>query len=61
MPVPVLSQPPGRPDESYILPFLGGELWTIPTSNSVLRMVVTGKESKGDFAVLTTGGMRKFG
>ncbi|GAB7350202.1 hypothetical protein MBLNU459_g0862t1 [Dothideomycetes sp. NU459] len=57
MPVPTLSQPPGRPDESYIIPFMGGELWTIPASNSVLRLVVTEKESNGDFAVITTGGI----
>lgn len=59
MPISVLDKPPGRPDESYIIPFLGGELWTIPASNSVMRMVVTGEESKGDFAVLTTGGTGK--
>lgn len=56
MPVPQLSKPPGRPDEAYTIPLFGGELWTIPTSNSVMRLVVTGEESKGDFAVVTTGG-----
>jgi quercetin dioxygenase-like cupin family protein len=58
MPVPILSEPPGKPDSTYVLPVFGGELWTIPTSNSVMRMLVTEKESKGDFAVVTTGGQQ---
>lgn len=57
MPIPVLSKPPGRPDEAYIIPFMGGELWTIPTSNSVQRIVVAGEESKSSFAVVTSGGI----
>ena len=56
MSVQTLSKPPGEPDQSYVLPMFGGELWTIPTSNSVMRMLVTGEESKGDFAVVSTGG-----
>lgn len=59
MTIPVLSKPPGHPDESYIVPFMEGELWVIPTSNSVQRIVVSGEESKGGFAVVTTGGVRK--
>lgn len=58
MPVPILSEPPGKPDSSYVIPVFGGELWTIPTSNSVMRMLVTEKESKGDFAVVSTGGQQ---
>ncbi|KAH0167354.1 cupin domain-containing protein, partial [Aureobasidium melanogenum] len=57
MPIPILSEPPGT-NSSYVLPVFNGELWTIPTSNSVMRMLVTEKESKGDFAVVSTGGQQ---
>jgi hypothetical protein len=60
MPIPILSQPPGKSDSSYVIPVFGGELWTIPTSNSVMRMLVTEKESKGDFAVVSTGGQGEY-
>ena len=59
MPVPILSEPPGKPDESYVIPYVEGELWTIPCSNSILRLLVTGKETRGDFAVLGAGGTGK--
>ena len=57
MPVPILSEPPKKANESYVLPYFGGELITIPTSNSVMRLLVTGQETNGDFAVVTTGGI----
>lgn len=50
-----LAEPPGKPSP-YVIPCYGGELWTIPTSNSTLRLLVTGKETEGAFAVVGAGG-----
>jgi quercetin dioxygenase-like cupin family protein len=51
-----LTTPPGKPSQPYIIPCYSGELWTIPTSNSTMRLLVTGKESNNAFAVVGTGG-----
>ncbi|KAH8600725.1 RmlC-like cupin domain-containing protein [Bisporella sp. PMI_857] len=51
-----LSTPPGQNSEPYVLKCFEGELWTIPTSNSVMRLLVTGKETNNAFAVVGTGG-----
>ncbi|KAI6715129.1 hypothetical protein JHW43_002366 [Diplocarpon mali] len=50
-----LTSPPSS-SRPYSLPAFGGELWTIPTSNSVMRLLVTGKETSNAFAVVSTGG-----
>ncbi|KUJ15465.1 RmlC-like cupin [Mollisia scopiformis] len=51
-----LTTPPGKTDLAYVLPCFTGELWTIPTSNSTMRLLVTGKETDNAFAVVGTGG-----
>ena len=56
MAIPSLAQPPSKPHETYTIPAYSGEVYTIPTSNSVMRLLVTGKETDGAFAVVTTGG-----
>ncbi|KAH7336451.1 RmlC-like cupin domain-containing protein [Rhexocercosporidium sp. MPI-PUGE-AT-0058] len=50
-----LTTPPST-TTPYTLPSYSGELWTIPTSNSVMRLLVTGKETANTFAVVSTGG-----
>ncbi|CZR58096.1 related to dioxygenase [Phialocephala subalpina] len=55
-PVQHLTTPPGKTDLAYVLPCFTGELWTIPTSNSTLRLLVTGKETDNAFAIVGTGG-----
>jgi hypothetical protein len=54
--VPTLSTPPGDPSTAYHIPCYSGELWTIPTSNSTMRLLVTGNETNNAFAVVGTGG-----
>lgn len=54
--IPHIQTPPGRPGEPYVLPCFTGELWTIPTSNSTMRLLVTGNETANAFAVVGTGG-----
>src|SRR5690242_12921004 len=51
-----LISPPGKPHETYILPFLCGELIYIPCSKSATRLLVTGKETENAFAVVGSGG-----
>jgi hypothetical protein len=55
-PIATLTAPPGKPDIPYVLPCYTGELWTIPTSNSTMRLLVTGNETSDAFAVIGTGG-----
>lgn len=55
-PIEHLTTPPGNPSQPYVLPCYRGELWTIPTSNSTTRLLVTGKETNNAFAVVGTGG-----
>ena len=55
-PIEHLTTPPGKTSQAYVLPCYTGELWTIPTSNSTMRMLVTGKETDNAFAVVGTGG-----
>jgi len=50
-----LPKPPGS-SKPYVIPCYSGELWTIPTSNSTMRLLVTGKETNNSFAVVGTGG-----
>ena len=54
--VDFLTQPAGKPDGPYVISFLGGELIVIPTSNSVMRLIVTGEETGNAFCVVGTGG-----
>lgn len=54
--VQTLQAPPGKTGEAYVIPCYSGELWYIPTSNSILRMLVTGKETNDAFAVVGSGG-----
>ncbi|THV44099.1 hypothetical protein BGAL_0734g00030 [Botrytis galanthina] len=56
-PVPHLTTPPGEATP-YVLPCFTGELWTIPTSNSTMRLLVTGNETDNAFAVVGTGGTK---
>jgi quercetin dioxygenase-like cupin family protein len=51
-----LTTPPGKSSQPYVLPCYTGELWTIPTSNSTMRLLVTGKETNNAFTVVGTGG-----
>ncbi|KAK0110721.1 hypothetical protein ONS96_002320 [Cadophora gregata f. sp. sojae] len=51
-----LTTPPSTTHTPYLLPSFSGELWTIPTSNSVMRLLVTGKETANAFAIVSTGG-----
>ncbi|TVY82325.1 Quercetin 2,3-dioxygenase [Lachnellula suecica] len=55
-PIEHLTTPPGKTAQAYVLPCYSGELWTIPTSNSTMRLLVTGKETDNAFAILGTGG-----
>jgi quercetin dioxygenase-like cupin family protein len=54
--IQTLSTPPGNSTTPYKLPSFTGELWTIPTSNSTMRLLATGKETNNTFAVVGTGG-----
>jgi mannose-6-phosphate isomerase-like protein (cupin superfamily) len=55
-PMEALSQPPGQPGKAYKLGSLCGEIIYIPCSKSATRLLVTGKESEGAFAVVSSGG-----
>ncbi|EXK40950.1 hypothetical protein FOMG_04515 [Fusarium oxysporum f. sp. melonis 26406] len=48
--------PPGKPDEAYIVPYLEGHVVDIPSSASVIRVMVTAKETNNTFALVTAGG-----
>jgi mannose-6-phosphate isomerase-like protein (cupin superfamily) len=54
-PIPTLLAPPGK-STPYTIPAFSGELITIPTSNSTMRLLVTGAETANAFAVVGTGG-----
>ncbi|RDW68334.1 hypothetical protein BP5796_08991 [Coleophoma crateriformis] len=56
MPIETLTSPPGKTGQAYVIPCYSGELWTIPTSNSTMRLLVSGKETDNAFAVVGTGG-----
>ena len=51
-----LLQPPGQAGKAYRLGPLCGEVIYIPCSKSATRLLVTGKESDGAFAVVSSGG-----
>ncbi|KAH8882520.1 RmlC-like cupin [Thozetella sp. PMI_491] len=51
-----LITPPKEAKTPYVVPCFSGELWSIPTSNSVTRLLVTGEETENQFAVVTSGG-----
>ncbi|OBT56974.1 hypothetical protein VE04_02566 [Pseudogymnoascus sp. 24MN13] len=53
--IPTLTTPPGS-STPYKLPCFTGELWTIPTSKSTMRLLATAKETSNAFAVVGTGG-----
>lgn len=48
--------PPGRPGESFIIPYLEGDVVEFPAGESVVRMLVTGKETNNTFALVTADG-----
>lgn len=48
--------PPYEPGKAYTLKSLEGEILYIPCSNSAMRLLVTGKETEGAFAIVGTGG-----
>lgn len=48
--------PPYKPGKAYMLKSLEGEIIYIPCSKSAMRLLVTGKETEGTFAVVGTGG-----
>lgn len=48
--------PPYEPGKAYTLKSMEGEIIYIPCSNSALRLLVTGKETEGAFAIVGTGG-----
>ena len=50
-----LTCPPGSP-EPYLLPAFTGETISIPTSNSVMRLLVTGEASSSAFGIVSTEG-----
>lgn len=54
--IPTLSVPPGNSSTPYKLPCFTGELWTIPTSKSTMRLLVRGEETNNAFAVIGSGG-----
>jgi hypothetical protein len=54
--IPTLSTPPGDSSSAYHIPCYSGELWTIPTSNSTMRLLDTGNETNNALAVVSTGG-----
>lgn len=50
-----VDSPPGT-QKSYVVSLFRGEQLVIPCSNSVMRLLVTGKETGMTFAVVGTGG-----
>ncbi|KAH7267751.1 RmlC-like cupin domain-containing protein [Fusarium redolens] len=48
--------PPGKPDEAYLIPYLEGHVADIPSSSSVVRVMVTAKETNNTFGLVTSGG-----
>ena len=48
--------PPYTPGKAYTLKSFEGEIIYIPLSKSALRLLVTGKETEGAFALVGTGG-----
>lgn len=50
-----VDSPPGTAT-SYVVSLFRGEKLVIPCSNSVMRLLVTGKETEMEFAVVSTGG-----
>ncbi|KAJ9271364.1 hypothetical protein DTO212C5_2714 [Paecilomyces variotii] len=50
------SLPPGQPGIVYKLGSRCGDTIYIPCSRSAMRLLVTGKETQGEFAVVGTGG-----
>jgi hypothetical protein len=48
--------PPGKPDEAYLIPYLEGHVTDIPSSSSVVRVMVTAKETNNTFGLVTSGG-----
>ncbi|GME54082.1 Cupin RmlC-type [Neofusicoccum parvum] len=50
-----VDSPPGS-STSYVVSLFRGEKLVIPCSNSVMRLLVTGKETNMTFAVVSTGG-----
>lgn len=54
--LPRSSIPPYEAGKAYTLKALEGEVIYIPCSKSVLRLLVTGKETSNAFALVGTGG-----
>ena len=55
-PVETRDSPPYKPGTTYKIPALSGEVIYIPLSKSATRLVVTGKETDGAFAIVSSGG-----
>lgn len=54
-PISTLNLPPSKVT-TYKVPALSGEVIYIPLSKSATRLVVTGKETDGAFAIVSSGG-----
>lgn len=54
--IPHTRLPPGRPGEPFIIPYLEGDVVEFPAGESVVRMLVTGKETNNTFALVEADG-----
>ncbi|KKY28265.1 putative cupin domain protein [Diplodia seriata] len=54
--IQAVDTPPGTASTSYVVSLFRGERLVIPCSNSVMRLLVTGRETGMAFAVVSTGG-----
>lgn len=54
--IPETRLPPGKPGESFIIPYLEGDVIEFPAGESVVRMLVTGKETNNTFALVSADG-----
>ena len=54
--IPQTRLPPGKPDETFIIPYLEGDVVEFPAGESVVRMLVTGKETNNAFALVSADG-----
>lgn len=54
--IQINDTPIGNTTTPYVIPSLGGEILYVPLSHSATRLVVTGQETDGAFAVVGLGG-----
>ena len=57
LPIPIRSTPPGQVGRPYVLSHLEGDTLYFPGQNSVIRMLATGKETSGEFALVGGSGI----